>query len=139
GGGGIDFAVSLPGTNTIQLAYRKIPSLVVAALNKPEVIPVEGPAGVLKWVPVLGKWVLKKAASSYIKSFRFAALPNIYLNREAFPELFGVIKTSDITQRLYSIFTRGDDLSIRSKLECFSYDHSPAELMVREIWEDNHC
>jgi len=135
-GKGVDFAVTLPGTNTIQLAYRKIPELVVAALNKPEVIPVEGAFGLLKWVPVIGKPVLKRAVLRYARKFPFAALPNIYAGEEVVPELFGVFRTADITNRLVDILEKGEEKDIAKRLSKFTPSQDPARLIVNAVWGD---
>ena len=132
---GVDFAVTLPGTNTIQLAYRNIPALVVAALNKPEIIPIEGIAGLLKWIPG-GKIILKKAAQKYIKGFQFASLPNIYTQREIFPELFGVIKTEDIVEKLRNILIGQEIKKIKERLTVFKFNASPADLILKEIFKN---
>jgi len=133
-GEGIDFAVTLPGTNTVQLAYRGIPSLVVSPLNKPELIPIEGVFGLLKWVPFVGKPVLKKAVLSYVHRLPFAALPNIYENEEIFPELFGVIETTDITGKLLKTLQRDEIARIRKKLGRFAPLRSPAGIIIDEVW-----
>jgi hypothetical protein len=133
-GEGIDFAVTLPGTNTVQLAYREIPSLVVAPMNKPEVIPIEGIFGLLKWVPFIGKPVLKRAVLRYIDKFPFAALPNIYENEEILPELFGVIKTADITEKINEIIENRMDKKIRKRLLHFKPHSDPVGIIVEEVW-----
>ncbi len=133
-GKGIDFAVTLPGTNTIQLAYRNIPALVIAPLNKPELIPVEGTAGLLKWVPLIGKLILRTAVMRYIKKFPFASLPNLYTNEEIFPEIAGVIKTEDISQRVIQILRSGEEAEIKKRLHRFHLEHDPAELIVNAVW-----
>ncbi len=133
-GKGVDLAVTLPGTNNIQLAYRGIPALVVAAMNKPEVIPIEGVAGLLKWIPG-GKIVLRKAVKSYIKRFKYASLPNIYMDREIFPELFGVIKTADITKKLIELIRNNEIEKIKSRLAVFKLQNDPADLIISEIFK----
>ncbi len=133
-GEGIDFAVTLPGTNTVQLAYREIPSLVVAPMNKPEVIPIEGIFGLLKWVPFIGKPVLKRAVLRYIDKFPFAALPNIYENEEIVPELFGVIKTADITEMINEIIENRTDEKIRKRLLRFKPESDPVRIITEEVW-----
>ena len=131
-GEGVDLAVTLPGTNNIQLAYRGIPSLVVAALNKPEVIPIEGIAGLLKWIPG-GRLILRKAVLKYVKKFPFSSLPNIYTNSEIFPELFGVIKTDDIIDRMIRLIRDGEIDKIKRKLEVFKLDKDPAGVIASAI------
>lgn len=135
-GNGIDFAVTLPGTNTLQLAYRKIPSLVVAALNKPELYPIEGIFGLLKWVPVIGKMVLKKAVFHYLKKFPYASLPNMYENEEIYPELFRVIQTDEITDKIIEIFKNKEYENIKKKLSRFKPDDNPVDLIIQEAFGD---
>ena len=133
-GRGVDLAVTVPGTNTVQLAYRGIPALVVAALNKPEIIPIEGFAGLLKWLPG-GKMLLKKAVKKYIKNFPFASLPNIYMRKEILPELFGVIKTEDIVERLQKILKENELVDIKNKLMLFNFNNDPADTIISEIFK----
>jgi lipid-A-disaccharide synthase len=133
-GSGIDFAVSLPGTNTIQLAYRGVPALVITAANKPEIVPIEGAVGMLKWVPLLGKRILKRVVFVYEKRYPYKALPNIYTNSEIFPEMFGILQPHDITTRIEEIL-RGDDLEgIRAKLEGFKLPVNPVDTIIDEVW-----
>jgi lipid-A-disaccharide synthase len=133
-GEGVDFAVTLPGTNTVQLAYRGIPALVVTALNKPELIPVEGLAGIVKLIPFFGRRVTAKAVLSYLKGYRFSALPNIYENEELLPELFGVIETRDITKKLAETLASGEPAVIKKRLARFRFHHNPVDVIVREVW-----
>jgi hypothetical protein len=135
-GEGIDFAVTLPGSNTIQLAYRGIPMLTVMPLNKPDIIPFVGMLAVLKWIPFIGKPLLKKAALKYSGKFKFCSLPNIYKNEKIVPELFGVIKTDDITDLLVDIIEHGEIEKIRQKLSVFDAQEDPAEKIIRSVWSD---
>jgi len=130
---GIDFAVTVPGTNTVQLAYRRVPALVVAPLNKPELIPIEGATGLLKWIP-FGTRILRKAAMKYIERFCFSALPNMYANREILPELFGIITTEDVTKKLHQILANGEYLRIRKELSFFTFHTNPSRRIIEEIW-----
>ncbi|MBN2322752.1 MAG: hypothetical protein JXQ30_03380 [Spirochaetes bacterium] len=133
-GEAIDLAVTLPGSNTMQLAYRRIPMLTVMPLNKPEIIPIVGPLAVLKYIPLLGKPLLKKAALSYTKKFRFAALPNIYRNEAVVPELFGVIRVEQITEMLSDIIENNGINEIRKRLSVFDTGSDPADEIVRHVW-----
>jgi hypothetical protein len=133
-GEGLDFAVTLPGSNTIQLAYRSIPMLTVMPLNKPDIIPFVGVLAVLKWLPFVGKPLLKKAALKYAGKFRFCSLPNIYQNKKIVPELFGVIKTDDIVDLLVEIIESGEIRNIKQRLSVFSAEEDPAEKIIRYLW-----
>jgi hypothetical protein len=133
-GEAIDLAVTLPGSNTMQLAYRRIPMLTVMPLNKPEIIPIVGPLAVLKYMPLLGKPLLKKAALAYTKKFRFAALPNIYRNEKIVPELFGVIRVEQITEMLSDIIENDGIKEIKKRLSVFETGSDPADSIVRYVW-----
>ena len=133
-GEGIDMAVTLPGSNTMQLAYRKIPMLTVMPLNRPDIIPFVGVLAVLKWIPLIGRPILKKAALAYSRRFRFASLPNIYQNREIVPELFGVIRTEDITNLLVKMLKSGEIAKIRDRLSVFDSEEDPAERILQHVW-----
>lgn len=133
-GRGVDFAVSIPGTNTVQLAYRGIPALVVAPANKPEIVPIEGAANMVKLIPLAGKLLVRLAIKSYIKRYPLTALPNIYMNEEILPELVGVLETDDITRKIQELLT-GDALAkIGERLSCFQFETNPADIIVREVW-----
>ena len=94
---------------------------------------VTGVLAVLKWIPLVGRPILKKAAIAYTRGFRFAALPNIYQNREIVPELFGVIKTDDITNLLVKIIEKDEMAEIGKRLEVFDSEEDPAEEIIRHI------
>ena len=135
-GRGIDFAVTIPGTNTVQLAYRGIPSLVVAPGNKPDLIPIEGAANLVKLIPLAGKFLIKKALLSYAKRYPLTALPNIYMNEEILPELVGMLETDDITRKIQELLTDENLASIREKLSCFQFDTNPIDVILRKAWGD---
>jgi len=133
-GRGIDFAVTIPGTNTVQLAYRGIPALVVAPGNKPALVPIEGAANAVKLIPLFGKFLIKKALLKYAERYPLTALPNIYMNEEILPELVGVLNTDDIIQKIQDLLTDESLAAIRKKLSCFHFDASPVDVILQHIW-----
>jgi lipid-A-disaccharide synthase len=137
-GSALDFALTLPGTNTIQLAYRRIPHLVVAPLNKPEIVPFVGVLALIRRLPFM-KPLIRKAVLAYASHFRFVALPNIYANEEIVPELFRVIETKDIVKKLAETLDASRMRSIAEKLERFSYSEDPAEKIVNRIWGERRA
>ena len=133
-GRGIDFAVTIPGTNTIQLAYRGIPALIVAPGNKPEAVPIEGAANFVKYIPFFGKYLLKKVILAYADRFPHTALPNIYMNEEILPEMVGILKTDDITRKIQHLLTGDKRAAIREKLSCFQFKTNPVDTILNTIW-----
>ncbi len=100
-----DVALTVPGTNTAELAVLGVPQVVVLPLNKPEEIPLEGIIGRLGAVPFLGKLV-KRAAIRYLAGrVGFTALPNRRMGRMVTPEMVGVLSPEAVAQVAYEILT----------------------------------
>ncbi len=80
-------AVTLPGTNTLQLAALGVPTVMLAPLNEIETMVVEGPMNWLseKWWPTRA---LKRALLLRLnRRLPFLALPNIIANEPIVPEM----------------------------------------------------
>ena len=75
-----DLAVTIPGTNTLELGIAGVPSLVLLPLNKPEVIPLEGPGHWLSLVPGVGTTLKRQAVRLAAPRFP-VALPNLLKRR----------------------------------------------------------
>jgi lipid A disaccharide synthetase len=105
-------------------------------LNKPDIIPFVGVLAVLKWIPFVGKPLVKKAALKYAGKFKFCSLPNIYQNKKIVPEIFGIIKTDDITDLLIEIIENDEVENIKQRLSVFSAEEDPAEKIIRSIWSE---
>ena len=86
-----DLVVTLPGTNTLQLAAVGVPYVVLLPLNRGENIPLEGLAGwVLPSVRPFG--LFRRYLTWWInRGIDFVALPNILVSEPVVPELRGVL------------------------------------------------
>lgn len=88
--------LTIPGTNTAQVAALGVPMIVTFPLDHPERIPLTGIADWLCRIPVLGmllkKWIVK-AVSARTKFF---ALPNIKAGREIVPEFRGKVSPKEV-------------------------------------------
>ena len=88
--------VTLPGTNTLQLAALGVPTLLVAPLNRIETIVVEGPINWLspRFAPTraLKRMLLFRMS----RRLRFLALPNIIAGRPIVPELRGILTPQQV-------------------------------------------
>ncbi len=92
--------VTLPGTNTLQLAARGAPMVVVVPLNEVENAVVEGP---INWLST--RWRPTRALKRHLllrvnRRFGFIALPNILAGREIVPELRAMLRPSDVVQHI---------------------------------------
>lgn len=114
--GAADLALSLPGTNTAELAYLNVPMIVVLQLEYPERIPLEGLPGLIGGIPVLGgaikRWLLPKV----LAKVEYTAWPNRLAGAAIVPEVRGKISPEDVGRqaiRLLSDPRRRADMSQR--------------------------
>ena len=59
------FIVTIPGTNTAEIAYLGKPMLLIVPLNRPELLQFDGLLGLLGNLPIIGK-VIKKLIIYFI-------------------------------------------------------------------------
>jgi lipid-A-disaccharide synthase len=87
-----DLTVTLPGTNTLQLAALGVPYVVLLPLNRGENIPLEGMAGWL--LPSIRPFGLFRRYLTWQmnRGIDFVALPNILVSEAVVPELRGVLE-----------------------------------------------
>jgi lipid-A-disaccharide synthase len=92
--------VTLPGTNTLQLAALGAPMLVVVPLNRVENAVVEGPVNWLstRWWPTRA---LKRRLLLHVNErLGFIALPNMLAGREVVPELRAMLEPADVAGQI---------------------------------------
>lgn len=113
-----DIAVTIPGTNTTELACLGVPMLVALPLNRPEMIPLDGLAGLVGRIPYLGTFVKRGVVKVYGKKVRFAALPNIRAGKEIVPEVRGEIEPENVANKAVELLQERKKLSsISSELK----------------------
>lgn len=93
-----DLALTVPGTNTAELAILGVPMLVLLPLNKPEEIPLDGLAGQVGSLPVVGKWIKRQLVQAVARHTKLTALPNVRAGRMLTPELTGVLSPETVAQ-----------------------------------------
>jgi len=95
--------ITIPGTNTLESTYLGTPMLVVIPLNKPEVIPLDGLAGLVGGLPIVGSLIKRQMVKYYSKRIKFAAIPNIRADREIIPEIRGIIEPADVAKEVVEL------------------------------------
>lgn len=105
-----DFVITIPGTNTAQLAILEKPMLVVFPINQAEKIPLEGLAHFLTSIPFLGKRIKHFVARLIVNNKRFFALPNLKAQREIIPEIKGYLNPDQIMKSFLGIIDNKEAL-----------------------------
>lgn len=91
-----DLALTIPGTNTVELSFMGVPMVVTIPLNYPEEIPLEGPAQLLSRVPVLGRQLKKRLLPKFLAKIKFSAWPNRLAGEMLVPELIGRLSVEEV-------------------------------------------
>lgn len=95
-----DLCVTIPGTNTAQVATLGKPMLMVFPLNKPDAIPMEGLLGILTYIPILSKLIKRLVAHFVNENTDFFALPNQRAGQEIVPEMRGILKEEEVAKKV---------------------------------------
>ena len=93
-----DLALTLPGTNTAELAYLGCPMMVLLPLNRPDLLPLDGVGQYLHRIPWLGKPLKTYLVERTLKQMPFLALPNMRAGREVVPEYRGKLEPESLAQ-----------------------------------------
>jgi len=91
--------LTIPGSNTGQLASLGVPMLVLVPLNAPEFIPLEGIWGLVDRIPLIGCLLKRFFVRCLNERIIFTALPNIRAKKFVVPEIRGVLHPIDVAQR----------------------------------------
>ncbi|HEY9722892.1 MAG TPA: hypothetical protein V6D47_12850 [Oscillatoriaceae cyanobacterium] len=93
-----DLALTVPGTNTAELAVLGVPMLVALPLHKPEEIPLDGLVGRIGGIPLLGRWLKRALAHQVTRRKPLLALPNQRAGRLITPELIGAFAPETLAE-----------------------------------------
>lgn len=96
---GADLAITLPGTNTVQLAVLGVPMLVILPLDHPAQIRTEGLSEWLGRIPVFGSAIKSLMARRFLRHPHALAWPNRQAGRMIVPELVGRLDPAAVAQR----------------------------------------
>lgn len=96
-------AMTVPGTNTLELGLSGTPAVVCLPLDKPELIPLEGPAQYVTLIPWFGPWVKRQVAMRVLGRIEHVALPNMIARERIFPELRGHVTPAMISEQVVAL------------------------------------
>ncbi len=93
---GAALVLTLPGTNTLELALLRIPSIVVLPTTFSVQIPAEGVIEWLSRIPGVGPALKLFLARQYLRRAPYVALPNMWARRRIMPELVGAVTPAEV-------------------------------------------
>jgi lipid-A-disaccharide synthase len=93
---GVDLALTQPGTNTLELLYLKIPTLVAV----PYVFLEDIPFGGLKRFTFRLPWVKNRLLKTFSENKKMLSWPNIIMGKELIPELVGDYAPRQIAEKM---------------------------------------
>jgi len=92
-----DITVTIPGSNNLELFYRKRRALIVLPLESTETfIPLTGIPGIIEKIPGLGPMIKRRIIRSLNRKKKWISLPNILMDREIYPELRGKVQPEQV-------------------------------------------
>ena len=98
---GADYALTQPGTNTLEMMHCGLPGLAVAPLAFLEHIPVAGLRGAAASLPFVGKRIRRAAVERVLKRHNgFISLPNRIAGRPLMDELYGDVTPQETARRV---------------------------------------
>lgn len=95
-----DLALTIPGSNTAEMAAFSLPMVVLLPLQRPEEIPLEGLPGLVGGLPGIGPAIKRRAVLRVAQATPFLALPNRRAGRMVVPELRGEVGPEEIAREL---------------------------------------
>lgn len=131
---GARLVITIPGTKCVEAAVLGRPMLVVVPLNRADAIAVNGIAGYLHLVPLVGRPLKSMIVRAAERRFRFVTQPNIDAGREIVPEMRGVLYPGDVAAKAASMLEHPEQLDAVSEalLRIYRKDVGAAGRMADE-------
>lgn len=107
-----DIAITIPGTNTLELGIAGVPSVVLLPLNRPEAIPLEGPGHWLSLIPFVGT-ALKRRAVLLAAPHLPVSLPNNLSGEDLMVELKGTLTRDGVLAHILPLLEDEQDRTRR--------------------------
>ncbi|MFC1752790.1 hypothetical protein ACFL96_05275 [Thermoproteota archaeon] len=129
-----DLMVALPGTNNAEAMYMKLPMIILIPLNRPDLIILDGVAGLIGRIPGLGT-AFKRLILAIIKQKKtFHTLPNRLAQKQIVPEIAGVLSEHVVAQTIMDYYYNKEKLSeIHDNLKNLPQTHDIAKHICETI------
>ncbi len=94
-----DLAITIPGTNTLELGIAGVPAVVMLPMNRPELIPLEGIGHWLGMIPLIGPTIKRHAVRLFVERRLVAfSLPNRFSGKALMTEVSGILTVDQIVE-----------------------------------------
>jgi lipid-A-disaccharide synthase len=95
--------LTIPGTNTAELAILGVPFAVVVPLQLLDTVPTEGLLEYVGRIPGVGRLIKREAVRRYFAQPRLVALPNLRAGRAVVPEWIGRWTPAELANRVLEL------------------------------------
>ena len=127
-----DLALTIPGTNTLELGIAGVPSIICLPLQKMELIPIENPLRYLEHLPIIGKPLKRKLVEAYLSRFSYFSLPNMIADEAIQLELRGDLTVGQISAAALQLLERPSERQrIKARLEATMPKAGTAQRLAR--------
>ena len=109
-----DLTLTIPGTNTVELAILGAPFAVIVPVEVLDRVPTEGLLEYVGRLPGLGRLIKREAARRYFARPRLLALPNLRAGHAIVPEWIGRWTPSELANRVGELL---DDAPRRAAMQ----------------------
>jgi lipid A disaccharide synthetase len=131
-------AVTIPGTNTLELGIAGVPSVVMLPLNRPEIIPLEGPGHWLSLLPFVGTALKRHAVRLFVERLRYpVSLPNQFSGETLMTEIKGIVDPEGVARSVAALVDDARERERRSeRLRATMPAAGAAERLVRRVYAE---
>ncbi|RMD93380.1 MAG: hypothetical protein D6811_05040 [Alphaproteobacteria bacterium] len=127
-----DLAISLPGTNSGEMAAAGVPMVTILPTHFADLAPLPGLAGHIGRLPLVGRPLKRFFAHQALKSYDFLAQPNRRAGRRLVPELVGLITPAEIVAAVEQMLA-GDLKALGREVQAAMGPPGAAEKLAEEV------
>lgn len=131
-----DFALTIPGTNNLELAVLKTPMLVILPLNEPKLIPLPGLIGMIGEIPYLGEMLKSTIIPKKVKDKEYISIVNSMAQERIVPELIGELTSDILSKEVINLIGEEPLQSLKEKLQTLKINKGASDKIVNDILSD---
>ncbi|MCF8000803.1 MAG: hypothetical protein K9K76_02990 [Halanaerobiales bacterium] len=131
-----DFALTIPGTNNLELAVLETPMIVILPLNEPSLIPLPGLIGMIGEIPYLGEMLKSTIIPKKVKNRDYISIVNSMANERIVPELIGKFSSDILSEEVLKLIGEEPLQTLKNKLKTLKIDKGASDEIVRDIISD---